>query len=134
MVHGDQEKFSFNSKPTNATLRIDGRDAGSTPAVVNLTRKNGHSIEIMLSQYKPETIYLQKTVSGWLFGNILLIGGIIGIAVDAMDGAMYKLTPQEVSSYASQSNIKYDKNKHSFMIILVKSPQQNWEKIGQLKK
>lgn len=133
IAHGDQEQFSFNSKPSNATLRVDGHDSGSTPAMLNLSRKDNHYIEIGLAGYKPQTVYLKKSVSGWLFGDILL-SPIIAIGVDAIDGALYKLTPEQLSSYSSKSKIQYNKDTHSFMVFLVKNPNKHWHKIGQLKK
>ena len=39
--------------------------------------------------------FLMRPLGGWLFGNIL-IGGLIGIAIDFLTGSAYKLTPTTV--------------------------------------
>lgn len=41
-------------------------------------------------------VTLVQTQNGWIWGNIL-VGGIIGLAIDFGTGAAYKLTPQEVN-------------------------------------
>jgi hypothetical protein len=43
---------------------------------------------------------ITKTVNGWVFGNIL-IGGLIGIAIDAATGSMFSLRPSDGYSQMS---------------------------------
>jgi hypothetical protein len=44
-----------------------------------------------------DTYYtIDKHISGWVWGNIL-IGGIIGLVIDDMTGGAYKLVPTEVN-------------------------------------
>lgn len=131
IVHGTNEKFTFVSKPTHASVTMDGTKVGKTPTVLNLSRRNNHYISIKLPGYNVQTIYLQKTVSGWAFGNILF-GGLIGVGIDAVDGAMYKLTPSDLNVYSPDSKVRYTKNMHKFVVVLVKNPSKNWKKIGQL--
>lgn len=132
-MHGAHEKFTFASKPSHASVTMDGMYVGKTPAMLNLSRKDDHCINIKLPGYKTQSIYLQKTVSGWAFGNILF-GGLIGIGIDAVDGAMYKLTPSDLNVYSPDSNLKYTKKMHKFVVVLVRNPSKHWKKIGQLHK
>lgn len=70
---------------------------------------------------------VEKSFNGWTISNVL-IGGPIGLAIDVIDGAMYKLDAAETV------NIK-NRDKDQIYITLVKNGQKpNGEKIGQLKK
>lgn len=133
IMNGENEKFTVASQPSRATLIVDGMSVGETPKQIDLSRKNDHVLKLDLAGYQPTTIHLERNISGWLFGNIVF-GGIIGLAVDTIDGAMYKLTPQEVSQYASQTGVKYIPKTHSVTVILVRNANKNWQKIGQLNK
>lgn len=133
IVHGTNEKFNVASTPTHASILIDGTRVGTTPKQIKLSRSDNHTMTLSLAGYQPETIRLKKSISGWFFGNILL-GGLVGIAVDAADGAMYSLTPEEVSYHAQKQGIDYIAKKHSITVFLVKRANKNWKKIGQLKK
>jgi hypothetical protein len=133
IVNGTTEGFTVDSAPTHASISVDGISQGQTPVVLNLKRDQAHTIKLGLAGYKPVTIQLQKGLSGWVFGNILF-GGLIGLAVDAVDGAMYKLTPQQMSAYAAKNGTKYNSNDNTFTVIMVKNANKNWQKIGQLKK
>jgi hypothetical protein len=133
IVHGTKEKFTINSKPNHASLKVDGAKVGATPTQVDLTRKKDHTIKLQLAGYEPKTVYLQRTLSGWIVGNVVF-GGLIGIAIDAIDGAMYNLTPQQMSTYAKSKGKKVDKDANTLTIILVKSANKDWQKIGQLNK
>jgi hypothetical protein len=69
--------------------------AAITPTIFNLERKTDHTIEISKEGYRVTTVILRHTMSGATAGNVL-VGGIIGIAVDGCSGAMYKLVPERV--------------------------------------
>ena len=133
IVNGDHQKVTVMSKPSHARLSVDNIDVGVTPKQINLLRKNEHVIKLDLAGYQTTSIPWQKTVSGWFFDNIF-IGGLIGIAVDALDGAMYKLTPAQMSDYAAKAKIHYTAKTHTLMVILVEKADKNWQKIGKLKK
>ncbi|MAZ78211.1 MAG: PEGA domain-containing protein [Legionellaceae bacterium] len=133
IVNGTTEGFTVDSAPSHAQLTIDGLSQGQTPVQINLKRDQDHTIKLTLAGYKSVTIQLQKSVSGWVFGNIVF-GGLIGLAIDAVDGAMYKLTPQQMSAYAASTGAKYNGKDNTFTVIMVKNANKNWQKIGQLKK
>lgn len=133
IVNGANQKFTVQSEPARANLTVDGMTAGQTPARIALTRKENHVVKLDLAGYQPVTIPLERTVSGWLFGNIIF-GGIIGIVVDAVDGSMYKLTPKQINTYANSAGIQYKAKNNTMMVILAKNVNKHWEKIGTLKK
>lgn len=128
IVNGTSQEFKVTSKPDQAELMVDGVSVGSTPKKINLARKDKHVLKLKLAGYEPENIHLEQTTSGWLFGNILF-GGIIGIAIDASNGAMYELTPQELGS-----KVRYTSETKTILVMLVKKAGKNWRKMGSLKK
>ncbi len=96
IIHGGgDQNVTFTSSPVGATVTVDNRVIGTTPTQAELKRKIDHYVTLDLPGYAPQSETLQSKLSGWAFGNILL-GGIIGVIVDASTGGMYRLTPEVV--------------------------------------
>lgn len=95
IMTGATQKVPVNSNPSGAIAKVDGGMAAVTPTIFNLERKTDHTIEISKDGYRTAQVTLRHTVSGATAGN-LLVGGIIGIAVDSCSGAMFKLVPERV--------------------------------------
>jgi len=95
IMTGTTQKVPVNSNPSGAVAKVDGSMAAVTPTIFNLERKTDHTIEISKEGYSVATVILRHTLSGATAGNIL-IGGIVGLAVDGCSGAMYKLVPERV--------------------------------------
>src|SRR5256885_14019069 len=96
IIHGTHQDVGISSNPTAAHVTVDGQQTGTTPVVAHLTRKDNHIVRLELPGYKPYEATLTRGVSGWVWGNIVF-GGLIGLAVDAISGGMYKLTPEQLS-------------------------------------
>ncbi len=131
IVHGTKQKESFRSVPSGAKILIDNVSYGKTPKTISLSRSSEHTITIRLPGYQPATFKLTRRVSGWFFGN-LIIGGIIGIVIDAADGAIYQLKPGQVNT-TTGDRVQLGK-KDTITVILMKHVQHNNQlrKIGQL--
>ena len=96
LTTGPTQKVPVTSNPSGATARVDaGVMTGTTPAEFLLERKSEHVIEISKRGYRTAKIMLKRTMCGSTVGNLLL-GGIIGVAVDAGTGSIYKLVPEKV--------------------------------------
>ena len=75
----------------------------TTPAVIELKRKESNIIlRFEKEGYEPVEIALNRSVDGWIAGNIIF-GGLIGLAIDFLDGAAYKLSPSEVSAALAEA-------------------------------
>ena len=86
LVNSADQNVSFVSDPEGALVKIDGVPVGRTPAVVPVRRKGGSkTVHFELPGYKTTTMTLKKSIDGWVAGN-LLIGGIIGLGIDAVSG------------------------------------------------
>ena len=62
--------------------------------VVQMSRSRQHIVTLSLEGFEPYQIIFSKRVSGWVFGNIIF-GGLIGLAIDAISGGIYALTPEQ---------------------------------------
>ena len=85
----------MNSVPSGAKVFHNGVPAGTTPALLDLKRKRHHVIRLEKDGYDSAEKALSKSTSGWVAGNIVF-GGLVGLAVDAIDGAIYNITPDAV--------------------------------------
>ena len=115
-----------------AEVIVDNQSYGITPVSAKLRRKDNHHLQIKLEGYQPYEVMLTRQTSGWVFGNILFGPGVlIGIAVDAISGAMYSLRPDQVSADL-QTAQKAAVEDGTLFVVLVPNPDPRWEKIGQL--
>lgn len=62
---------------------------------------------------------MRRTIDGWFFGNIL-IGWFVGIVIDFMTGAAYKITPDdiEVDFYEWDVYVQGLKDKDNFLVFV----------------
>jgi len=127
IIHGTKQEIGVNSNPSGAKVFVNGASMGTTPATLNLDRSGSHKIRIELDGYQPYEMTLTKSVSGWVWGNILF-GGLIGLAVDAIDGALYDLNPEQVSGQLMKGE------GDTLQVNVIKGAPASGEKIGQLVK
>ena len=130
IIHGTTQDVSVASSPSGASVVINGADIGETPITQELDRGSQHTIELNLDGYKSESIIVNRETSGWVVGNIVF-GGLIGLAVDAATGGMYKLSPTEINRSLDGDTASLDEEANIF-ITIVMQPDPDWEKIGQL--
>jgi hypothetical protein len=81
--------INVDSNIENASVWINGIPSGNTPTQISVNALNA-PIEISVSAegYSTEIKIVEKYMSGWFWGNLLL-GGIPGMAVDAITGGMW---------------------------------------------
>ncbi len=134
IISTNKQGVRITSYPAGAVILDNGTNIGRTPITAQLSRKNDHMIQLKLDGYQTFEISLTKKFNEVALGNILL-GGLIGLGVDAISGAIYKLSPSEVlydfEDAASSSAILKDGNTTIF-VVLKENPQG--ELIGQLQK
>lgn len=95
LISGSTERIRFESDPPGAQIRVDGRTY-TTPVEVTLPRDRNHEVEFVLPGHAPARRQVTRDVNGWTYGNILL-GGVIGMAIDTSTGASNDLEPDVVS-------------------------------------
>lgn len=132
LVLGKTQEVGFQSAPTAATVTIDGVERAKTPVVLRLSRKRSHIVRMELPGFKPVEATLTRSVSGWVWGN-LVFGGVVGLAVDAMTGAMYKLTPDQISGQFQIAQASVG-TRDGVYVCVVMQPDSGWAQIGQLER
>lgn len=130
IIHGGSQDVSVTSDPSGATVEIDGTEVGDTPVTRSLDRGSQHTVAISMDGYETEQVTIQKGVDGWVAGNIVF-GGLIGLAVDAATGGMYKLSPTQVQQTLDEQTAA-KKTEDKVYIAVVMEPNPDWKKIGQL--
>ena len=133
IINGTSQQINITSTPIDAKVFVDDQELGKTPYVAKLKRKDNHIVKIELEGYKTEVIALNGETSGWFIGNCLF-GGLIGMGIDAITGAMYRLEPKEISKSLEKDNQQSSNDNDMLYIKFVLEPDPKWEKIGQLKK
>lgn len=131
IMHGTRQSVGIASNPSNASVWVDKAYAGDTPVIVEMSRKDNHIVRIELDGYQPYEAAFSRQLSGWVFGNIVF-GGVIGLAVDAISGGLYMLTPDQVQAELRSNHFSYSKKFHNSYIAVVLEPNPSWKKIGNL--
>jgi hypothetical protein len=96
IVHGSTQKIQVTSEPPGATVTVlPEKITLVTPGEVKLARKKSHTLLFELACHAPSAGYLDRRVSQWIHGN-LVIGGLAGLSADAGSGGAWNLIPGSV--------------------------------------
>lgn len=95
ILSGNDQKISIESKPAGASVAVDRISVGKTPITVMLLRKTSHQVELNLEGYRHYEVTIEPKMNSAVYGNILL-GGIIGAAIDHSNGAANTLHPEKI--------------------------------------
>jgi hypothetical protein len=102
VTRGTTENISISSTPEGATAEISGLDnptACVTPCVVVAKRNADITVTVNKEGYEPQVIPLTEEIPGTgaagFAGNIL-VGGLVGMGVDAVTGAALDHKPNPV--------------------------------------
>jgi hypothetical protein len=131
IMHGGTQSVGISSVPTDAQVTVNGVDLGHTPVIAELSRKEQHFVTIRLDGYMPYETTLTKTVSGWVWGNIVF-GGLIGLAVDAISGGLYNLTPDQIAAELKEQHSGCPQCDEGIVIVAVLRADPDWQRIGTL--
>ena len=101
ITRGVHEKLSVVSDPPGADVRLSTGEHGITPTkFVKLRRTDPFIVTVSKSGYVPQTVKVESKFGGTggaaMAGNVIL-GGAIGLGVDAGTGAYNSLYPNPVS-------------------------------------
>lgn len=96
VTRGSRTGFTVTSEPTGAEIQLSNGLTCTTPCALRVKRRPGFTVTAEKEGYKTVTTSVVSQVSGGggaaLAGNVIL-GGIVGGAVDAGTGAMNELNP-----------------------------------------
>ncbi|HEX5436982.1 MAG TPA: PEGA domain-containing protein [Gemmatimonadaceae bacterium] len=131
IIHGTMQNIGLSSTPTNARVWVDNQALGNTPTIVKLSRKDNHIIRMELAGYQPFEATITRSVSGWVVGN-LVFGGLVGLAVDAISGGLYKLTPDQVAGQLAKQSASVQRVGNGLFVTVVLRPDATWQRVGTL--
>lgn len=69
----------------------------TTPSTINLERRTSYSLRFEKEGYSPATFALQSRVRAGIVIADVILGGVIGVVIDATTGAWSKLVPGTVT-------------------------------------
>ena len=131
IMSGSKQAINFTSNPADAVVFVNDINVGKTPLEAKIERgSDDKRVKIVLEGYKTYEMTLTSKTNGWVWGNILF-GGIIGLIVDASNGAMYKLTPEQVNAELAKGVAINKKGKNMYIGVALEIDPK-WQKIGTL--
>jgi hypothetical protein len=133
IMHGTSQDVGISSSPTGAAVWIDNAERGNTPLITKLSRKDNHIVKLQLAGYQPFEATMTRSVSGWVWGNIAF-GGLIGLAVDAISGGIYKLSPEQITGTLTAASANASMAGDGIYVTVVLKPQDGWVKVAQLQR
>jgi hypothetical protein len=96
ITRGTSQKFAIESVPAQADVALSTGQTCVTPCKFNLKRKHDFTATFKKQGYKTTTANVESKVRtggvAGVAGNVL-VGGIIGAAIDGSNGSMNDLTP-----------------------------------------
>lgn len=131
IMHGGSQDVGVSSSPSGAKITVDNQTGAMTPFVAKLSRKENHIIHLEAPGYAPADLTLTRSVSGWVWGNVAF-GGLIGLAVDAISGGLYKLSPEQLSATLAAEHALVAPTADGVYVVLVPEAPKEWTKVGQL--
>lgn len=101
VTRGTTDAWVVNTQPVGAKVETsNGHQCPATPCAITMPRKSEFTATITKSGYKTATVTVtHKTANSGaagMAGNVL-VGGLIGIAVDSHTGATQDLVPNPVN-------------------------------------
>ncbi len=100
IISGTSQNVSINSTPDGAKVVVKTSGGmmvynGTTPSTCKLQRKNEYIVYITMEGYKEQQVIIDHSFNAWVIGN-LICGGVLGLIIDAVDGAMWNLEPEMI--------------------------------------
>ncbi len=92
VMHGANQKFIVESDPAGATVTFSNGATCVTPCKIELPRRYDFRTDLKLDGYRPVYVLVRSKAGGATFGNLLL-GGMVGVAIDSSNGANKQLSP-----------------------------------------
>src|SRR5436305_9499028 len=99
VTRGWSEQVQITSEPEGAEVRTSLSQQCVTPCTLTVQRKDEFSVSFAKPGYRPQTVQVGTKVAGagaaGFAGNVL-VGGIIGMGVDAASGATLEHWPNPI--------------------------------------
>jgi uncharacterized protein YceK len=97
IINGTTQKIPVNTTPQGATANNQDVVGCITPCSIELKRNQDHIITVSKEGFENQSVTFKHVLSPAGLGYILLPFGLIGAAVDAANGSLYRLTPEAIN-------------------------------------
>jgi PEGA domain len=100
ITRGSHDKLTVLSEPSRATVVLSSGEKGVTPTTFVKGRRDNFTVTVSKAGYVSQTVNVESKVSatgGTARTRNVLLGGPIGVTVDAVSGAYNSLYPNPVS-------------------------------------
>ena len=106
VTRGTDDQVQINSDPQGATVQTSLSQQCMTPCTLKIGRKDEFSVTIAKPGYAPQTVFvgtkLASAGAAGFAGNVL-VGGVVGMGVDAATGATLEHFPNPVTVILQRS-------------------------------
>ena len=92
LINGTTQMIPVSSSPSGALVTVNGQTY-RTPCTLKLRRGKACMVTVSMPGYATQTRHLVRVPTDATVGNVL-VGGLIGMGIDAISGAKYKLVPE----------------------------------------
>lgn len=100
ITRGTTQALTIDSTPIGATVSLSNGERCETPCTLTLKRKYPLAVELCKSGFRPVLTQVHSQIAGsgaaGMAGNVL-VGGLIGVGVDAASGATKDLRPNPLA-------------------------------------
>ena len=94
IITGTKDKITFNSTPEGAKVLHKGVEKCTTPCTAEISRSlSKQTVTFAKEGFSSKEVKLTKNFNAVSLVNIL-IGGVIGIGIDAATGSLTKYSPK----------------------------------------
>ena len=100
ITRGSHDKLAVLSEPSRANVLLSSGEKGVTPTTFVKGRRDNFTVTVSKAGYVSQTVSVESKVSasgGTARTRDVLLGGPIGVTVDAVSGAYNSLYPNPVS-------------------------------------
>ena len=104
IMSGNHQEVKVNSEPPGIVVTDSDGTSVTTPGVLTLSTKRNHTLTAKHPEYGEQQRVLKRKLNNWVFANLPLHYGIIGIPVDLLTGAYLELKPKSVTFTFEQEN------------------------------
>jgi PEGA domain len=106
ITRGTTQSWTVETEPSGATVTLSSGETCTSPCTLKKKRKFPFAVDICKTGYSRVSTQVLSSIKGGgaagMAGNVL-VGGLIGIGVDAGSGATKDLTPHPLSVTLEQS-------------------------------
>lgn len=99
VTRGTTAQIQIESEPSGATVSTSLNHQCTTPCTINVSRKDEFTVQFKLDGYKDQSVFVKTILApggmAGFAGNVVL-GGVVGMGVDAATGATLMHSPDPV--------------------------------------